>query len=87
VLRDLARAVRQDDVAAFHEQAHALRSGAANVGARGIYEMCLAWRQIDANELRTQGADHVRALEAEFDRVRAAVQPHADEHIAHNVAA
>lgn len=82
VLRDLARAVRQNDVAAFHEQAHALRSGAANVGARGIYEMCLAWRQIGVAELHSEGADHVRALEAEFDRVRAAVQPHAVQDVA-----
>jgi two-component system sensor histidine kinase RpfC len=72
VLRDLAKAVRSGDVDSFREQAHALRSGAANVGARGIYEKCLAWRQINAFELKTSGASHVEELETEFERVREA---------------
>ena len=74
VLRDLAAAVRHGDVDSFREQAHALRSGAANVGARGVYEMCLAWRQIDAFGLKTSGASHVGELEAEFERVREALR-------------
>jgi two-component system sensor histidine kinase RpfC len=75
VLRDLSTAVRRGDVHAFREQAHALRSSAANVGARGIYEMCLAWRQIDAATLRAEGTDDIRALQEEFDRVRAVFEP------------
>jgi two-component system sensor histidine kinase RpfC len=74
VLRDLSAAVRAGDVNAFREQAHALRSGAANVGARTIYEMCLAWRQIDAFGLRSEGGRHVSDLRVEFDRVRDALQ-------------
>jgi two-component system sensor histidine kinase RpfC len=77
VLRDLSRAARAGDATAFREHAHALRSGAANVGARGVYEMCLAWRQIDADTLRDEGSDRVHALEAEFGRVREALQPRA----------
>jgi two-component system sensor histidine kinase RpfC len=77
VLRDLAEAVRRGDVDSFREQAHALRSGAANVGARSIYEMCLAWRQIDAGALRADGAKNVGDLRAEFDRVREAVRSRA----------
>jgi two-component system sensor histidine kinase RpfC len=74
VLRDLADAVHRGDVEAFRELAHALRSGAANVGARGVYERCLAWRQIDAFALQTDGESHVGELEAEFERVREALQ-------------
>jgi two-component system sensor histidine kinase RpfC len=74
VLRDLGDAVRIGDVESFRELAHALRSGAANVGARGVYEMCLAWRQIDALALESDGEHHVRQLEAEFERVRAALR-------------
>jgi two-component system sensor histidine kinase RpfC len=77
VLRDLSDAVRAGDVDSFRELAHALRSGAANVGARGVYEMCLAWRQIDAPALESEGEHHVRQLEAEFERVRAALRSQA----------
>jgi two-component system, sensor histidine kinase RpfC len=74
VLRDLGDAVRAGDVDSFRELAHALRSGAANVGARGVYEMCLAWRQIDAPTLESEGEHNVRQLETEFERVRAALR-------------
>jgi hypothetical protein len=36
--------------------------------------MCLAWRQIDALALESDGEHHVRQLEAEFERVRAALR-------------
>ena len=71
VLRDLTQAVQSSDVDEFRELAHALRSGAANIGARGIYEMCLAWRQIDSAALSADGDSYVQALEDEFNRVRA----------------
>jgi two-component system sensor histidine kinase RpfC len=74
VLRDLSDAVHSGNVESFREQAHALRSGAANVGARGIYQMCLDWRQIDSSALRRDGEHHVHDLEAEFERVRVALQ-------------
>ncbi|MPZ55501.1 MAG: response regulator [Rhizobiales bacterium] len=74
VLCELADAVRSGDVDTFRERAHALRSGAANVGARGVYEKCLAWRQIDAETLHNDGSDHVSELEAEFKRVREALE-------------
>jgi len=75
ILRALADAVRTGDVESFREQAHALRSGAANVGARSIYELCLAWRQIDAATLQAEGRHHVGELETEFERVRKALEP------------
>lgn len=61
------------DVAAFRDRVHALRSGAANIGARGIYELCLEWRRIDAAELDKSGPAKVAALRAEIQRVRDAL--------------
>lgn len=79
VLAEVAAAVRSGDVQAFREQAHALRSGAANIGASGIYAMCLAWREVDAATLAGEGERFVRELEREFARVRVALQPAARE--------
>jgi two-component system sensor histidine kinase RpfC len=74
VLRALAEAVRTGDVERFREQTHALRSGAANIGARSIYELCHAWREIDLKTLQTEGGHHVSELQTEFDRVRKALE-------------
>jgi two-component system sensor histidine kinase RpfC len=60
----LNEAVRQVDAPGFHDQAHALRSCAANVGARLIYEKCLAWRALSEAELATHGKAYVQELEA-----------------------
>jgi two-component system sensor histidine kinase RpfC len=79
VLEALTIAVEAADGQAFRDQAHALRSGAANIGAKGIYEMCLAWRQIDAAELARDGHAHLRRLSAEFERVRHTLLAYAAE--------
>jgi two-component system sensor histidine kinase RpfC len=70
VLRELTVAVTNQDLQAFRDHLHALRSAAANIGARKIYKMCLEWRQIGAREFAAQGKDHLVKLEAEFERVR-----------------
>jgi two-component system sensor histidine kinase RpfC len=54
------------DEAAFRDQTHALRSCAANVGARSIYEKCLTWRALDAAELARQGAECAETLERDY---------------------
>ena len=76
VLRELTVAVNNKDLQAFRDQIHALRSSAANIGARQMYKMCLAWRQIGMRELEAQGKDHVRKLDAELARVRAELLEH-----------
>jgi two-component system sensor histidine kinase RpfC len=70
VLRELTVAVTNKDLQAFRDQVHAFRSSAANIGARRIYKLCLAWRQIGMRELEAQGTEHLRKLELEFQRVR-----------------
>jgi two-component system sensor histidine kinase RpfC len=70
---DLKQSAKAVDVTAFREQMHALRSGAANIGARRIYKMCLSWRHIGERELEMRGSDYLAKLAAEFDRVRDAL--------------
>jgi two-component system sensor histidine kinase RpfC len=74
VLRDLAAAANRGDARSFREQAHALRSAAANIGARRIYEACMHWRKMPTEELERNGARYLEQLKAEFDEVRAALR-------------
>jgi two-component system sensor histidine kinase RpfC len=73
LLIELKQSAKAGDVTAFREQLHAMRSGAANIGARRIYKMCLSWRHIGERELETRGNDNLAKLSAEFDRVREAL--------------
>jgi two-component system sensor histidine kinase RpfC len=74
ILRQLSDITTAGDTLAFREQLHALRSAAANIGARGIYEMCLAWRQIAPEDLASQGESYLKALREEFERVCVALR-------------
>ena len=66
-LRNLSHSMATGDVGLFRDQAHALRSSAANVGARSIYSTCLAWREIAEDDLVRNGVDHMRELGEQFD--------------------
>jgi two-component system sensor histidine kinase RpfC len=79
VLRDMAAAVAANDVEAFRDRAHALRSGAANIGAGNIYKICLSWRNIGQRELASDGETHMRKLQAEFREVHAALSRRLEE--------
>ena len=70
VLRSLRQAANARDAELFRDQVHALRSGAANVGASTIYKVCLEWRDIDTRELIESGQQHLSLLEQEYDKVR-----------------
>ncbi len=73
VLRNLHEAVAEGDVQRFRDEAHALRSCAANVGAQKVYKLCLDVRAIDARELAIEGELRIRRLETEFERAREAL--------------
>ncbi len=73
VLKNLHSAVAEGDVQRFRDEAHALRSCAANVGAQKVYKLCLEWRAIDARELAIEGEMRIRRLETEFERAREAL--------------
>jgi two-component system sensor histidine kinase RpfC len=70
ILDVLAEAAASGDLKTFREQLHALRSAAANIGARGIYEMCLGWRHIASEDFAIRGETHLVKLNEEFERVR-----------------
>lgn len=67
MMEELAEAVARDDVALFGERIHALRSCAANIGAQSVFERCVAWRDITAEELGTRGEEYLALLRAELD--------------------
>jgi two-component system sensor histidine kinase RpfC len=87
ILQELAAATEAADVDAFRDRCHALRSGAANIGARNIYKMCLAWRQIGARELSLQGRDYLHKLGTEFEQVRSALQAYRNDGAPANLSA
>ena len=74
ILDSLADAAASGDLKAFREHLHALRSAAANIGARGIYEMCLGWRHIAPDDFAVSGEMHLQRLHEEFQRVRMALR-------------
>lgn len=73
LLPDLSASAAAGDTDMFHDHIHALRSCAGNVGATGLYKMCLAWRALNAHELASRGAECVTRLEAEFARAASAL--------------
>jgi two-component system sensor histidine kinase RpfC len=73
LVQSITEAAEAVDVRKFRDQAHALRSGAANIGAKGLYDLCLQWRQINEGELQLDGRRHAERLEAELERARSAL--------------
>ncbi|TVR09468.1 MAG: response regulator [Salinarimonadaceae bacterium] len=78
ILRELEEAVARDDDEAFRDLVHALRSSAANVGAVAIFEMCLALREIGAEDMRLHGVRHARELTARFEEARGVLEQFAE---------
>ena len=70
VMRELRAAQRATDAVSFQDRLHALRSGAANVGARDIYDRCLGLRAITAAEIGAAGPAHLEHLDACLATVR-----------------
>ena len=67
IFPELAASIKNADVESSRDLLHALRSCAANVGASGIFELCLAWREIDIQELVERGEACLSRLELAFD--------------------
>ena len=49
------------DARTFRDQAHALRSSAAHVGALGLFDLCLSWRELDDHALMMRVGGGARA--------------------------
>ncbi len=72
LLQAMRVAAGQGDARRFRAEAHALRSSAANMGARAIHELCGAAEAMDAAAIAAAGARQVALLAAELERVREA---------------
>ena len=70
----LRAAIEAGDARAFRDQAHALRSSAAHVGGRSVFELCLSWRTIDDAALVMRGRTELGRLREEFDRLEVALR-------------
>ena len=78
VMQALELALLRQDVAQFRAASHALRSSAANIGARGVYALGSAAEAIPAAEVAVVGRHHVGLLAEELERVRVAGRTAAD---------
>ena len=70
VAQELRVAVQKGDALQFRANAHAMRSATANIGARGLSDLCQDWQGISAADLAHNGPAHMRRLAAELERVR-----------------
>jgi two-component system sensor histidine kinase RpfC len=78
ILAEIQAAVADGDVAAFHDRLHALRSGAANLGALSLYEICLSLRAVSDADFRANGREQLSRVEAEFARAEEALADYSD---------
>jgi two-component system, sensor histidine kinase RpfC len=79
VLADLRAAVAADDIPAFRDSLHALRSSAANVGAVRLHRVCSGFDRRGAASLRDEGAAQAGQIVEEFARYRSVVARHLAE--------
>ena len=57
----------------LRDQAHALRSSAAYLGATALFELCLGWRDLDDGALAARGKGEMVRMRRELERLRAAL--------------
>ena len=69
----LWQAFRAADVEGFRFSAHALRSGAANLGIMKLFDLCHELETISASDLGELGPVHLRRLSAELAVVEKAL--------------
>jgi two-component system sensor histidine kinase RpfC len=68
ILPELTASAETEDTSLFRDQIHALRSCAGNVGAVGLYKLCLASQTMAPHELVGDGGSYVARLKSEFER-------------------
>lgn len=78
IMRRLARAVAVADVAAFAQGLRALGQAAGHIGALPLAQLTASLRSLNAGDLRDQGSVHLQRLEAEIERLAAALRRHVD---------
>jgi CheY-like chemotaxis protein/HPt (histidine-containing phosphotransfer) domain-containing protein len=73
-LAGLAQAVAQGDARALERQAHTLKGSSANIGARRLARLCEDLELLGRSGELGRAPGLLTQLEAEFDRVRAALR-------------
>lgn len=73
IIAELDTAIAAGDAETVRDLLHAMRSSAANVGAVGIFEMCLNLRDIDEATLAREGAAQLETLRRRYDEARHAL--------------
>jgi HPt (histidine-containing phosphotransfer) domain-containing protein len=78
IMRRLARAAAVADVAAFAQGLRALGQAAGHIGALPLAQLTASLRSLNAADLRDQGSVHLQRLEAEIERLAAALRRYVD---------
>jgi HPt (histidine-containing phosphotransfer) domain-containing protein len=79
IIRRLGRAVATADVTAFAQGLRALGQAAGHVGGTPLTQLTASLRGLGAAELRDQGNIHLQRLEAEIERLAAALLHYLDQ--------
>ena len=72
-LADLRVATARDDVVAFRDRSHAIRSSATNIGAQPLARICSVFETISGDALHSHATTYLGQIETELDRVAAAL--------------
>ncbi|KAA0970516.1 response regulator [Aureimonas fodinaquatilis] len=70
LLLEMREVVEAGDVAGYAEKAHALQSGAGNIGVLKVAEDCRNWRPKSAEDLMARGPAVVEGIERDFETAR-----------------
>jgi two-component system sensor histidine kinase RpfC len=73
-LNRMEAAAERLDAAAFQDILHALRSSAANIGARRLFTLALEWRQCSQDDLARSGDQRLALLRDSFAEADAALR-------------
>lgn len=73
LLAELERAAAAGDTVTFRAKAHALRSAAANVGARALGDLCRVGQEVSPADLAAGGPQQVERMASELARARQAL--------------
>ena len=79
VLRDMADAVSAGDLPVLRDNAHALRSSAANIGAMRLHRLCSDFSGMSRMEMTRDGDARMEGLREQFAHFRSAVTDYLTE--------
>jgi two-component system sensor histidine kinase RpfC len=73
IARTIEQAAEAGQAKRIRDQAHALRSSAAHLGASALFALCLSWRELDDDALLLRSRTELRRLRVELDRLELAL--------------